>query len=89
MSNLEKLGMADIFSSTRNTLDVRVTKGDEGWLVVADSIGSKPCKWEQQKTYPQFLYGKQGKMTIWNKKCKNLHSILYIYINSLQQCHSF
>eukprot|EP00105_Crassostrea_gigas_P006254 XP_011420119.1 PREDICTED: uncharacterized protein LOC105322914 [Crassostrea gigas] len=54
--------------------------GDEGWLVVADSIGSKPCQWEKQKTYPQFLYAKQGKSTIWNNMKFGRADVLNIYI---------
>lgn len=46
--------------------------GDEGWLVVTDTNGSKPCTWEQQKPYPQFMYGMQGKQTIWNDMSKIL-----------------
>lgn len=67
--------MADISSSTKDTMVVRVTRGG---LIVADSIGSKPCKWERLKKYPQFLYAKQGKMTIWNDMSKVLSVEIHV-----------
>ena len=45
---------------------------DTGWFVVTDVSGSKPCDWEKviNETYPQFLYGKYGKVTKWGAKGK-------------------
>ena len=37
-------------------------KVDTGWLVLSDVIEVKPCKWEEFKEYPQFLYKKNWKV---------------------------
>ena len=39
---------------------------DAGWFVVEDVRGSKPCKWDKHKSYPQFLYSRNGRITKWN-----------------------
>ena len=56
---------------------------DTGWFVVNDVSGSKPCDWEKviNETYPQFLYGKNGKVTKWGAKGK-LH-IIVIGVNNV------
>nr|XP_034299456.1 uncharacterized protein LOC105322914 [Crassostrea gigas] len=88
-TDMQKSGSYNFFSIDKETKYGRhffINKkyhgcpGDEGWLVVADSIGSKPCQWEKQKTYPQFLYGKQGKSTIWNNMKFGRADVLNIYI---------
>ena len=43
---------------------------DTGWLVVSEAEKKKPCKWEKQKPYPQFMYSRIGKATKWNDKSK-------------------
>nr|XP_034318179.1 uncharacterized protein LOC105337979 isoform X1 [Crassostrea gigas] len=74
-TDMQKSGSYNVFSIDKVTRAGRhfyINKkyngcpGDEGWLVVTDTNGSKPCTWEQQKPYPQFMYGMQGKQTIWN-----------------------
>lgn len=54
--------------------------GDTGWLLVAEASNAKPCNWEKQKPYPQFMYSKTGKATKWNDRSKYIVKRLsYIY----------
>lgn len=61
--------------------------GDEGWLVVADSIGSKPSGSSKRHTL-SFYMASRGKWQYGTKSVR-IYIVFYIYINSLQQCHSF
>ncbi|XP_062583861.1 uncharacterized protein LOC134245606 [Saccostrea cucullata] len=53
---------------------------DSGWFVVTDVKGNKPCDWEKQKPYPQFLYSNNGKITKWNDRKFGKADSLNIYI---------
>mmetsp|Transcript_9482 Transcript_9482/g.17879 ORF Transcript_9482/g.17879 Transcript_9482/m.17879 type:complete len:237 (-) Transcript_9482:112-822(-) len=53
---------------------------DAGWFVIEDVTGSKPCKWDKHKSYPQFLYSKNGRITRWNALQFGQADILNIYI---------
>lgn len=40
---------------------------DLGWLAVKDSANFRgACGWDKHNSYPQFLYGRNGKVTRWN-----------------------
>ncbi|XP_062618861.1 uncharacterized protein LOC134280468 [Saccostrea cucullata] len=54
--------------------------GDSGWFVVMDAPGSKPCRWEKQNSYPQFLYSKDEKVTKWQNMRYGRAEVLNIYI---------
>ncbi|XP_061184335.1 uncharacterized protein LOC133192328 [Saccostrea echinata] len=53
---------------------------DSGWFVVSDVKGRKPCEWEKQKPYPQFLYSRYRKITKWGDKKYGKADVLNIYI---------
>ncbi|XP_056000852.1 uncharacterized protein LOC125656393 isoform X1 [Ostrea edulis] len=53
---------------------------DKGWLVVMDAKGSKPCRWEKQRRYPQFLYSKGNKYGRWRSMRYGKADVLNIYI---------
>lgn len=88
-TDMQKSGSYNFFSIDKETSYSRkffINKNyggcakDAGWLVVTDINGSKPCTWEQQKPYPQFLYAKEGKMTIWNDMKFGKADVLNIYV---------
>lgn len=86
-TDMQKSGSYNFFSIDKETRFSRkffINKNyggcakDAGWLVVNDINGSKPCKWEKQKPYPQFLYGKQKKITKWNDMSKMCTLVLFV-----------
>ncbi|XP_011414076.3 uncharacterized protein [Magallana gigas] len=54
---------------------------DLGWLAVKDSANFRgACGWDKHNSYPQFLYGRNGKVTRWNDMKFGKAEDLNIYI---------
>uniref|UniRef100_K1PQQ3 Uncharacterized protein n=1 Tax=Magallana gigas TaxID=29159 RepID=K1PQQ3_MAGGI len=54
---------------------------DLGWLAVKDSANFRgACGWDKHNSYPQFLYGRNGKVTRWNDMRFGKAEDLNIYV---------
>lgn len=53
---------------------------DSGWLVVKEANFTSACEWDNQTTYPQFLYSKNGIATKWSDLEYGKADVLNIYV---------